>query len=547
MRKTFKTIVALVLALVLAASLSATAWADGDSAGGTETGGTTPTVGTATVTITDLVAGEKVVAYKVVSYAEDYHSYAYEATFEAYLKRVAGDGKDISEYFSDQTGASQVKALIENYVAAGSLPTDESYVTEKTVEGNQVEFSLAPGYYIFLVKTTAADSRIYLPMSAFVRVDGDKLDVTGGGNTTGTDNAITLTAKYKDGPTIDKQVWCDVHRRWETQTDAAVGSKVSFYVKVEIPSYTDAVDNINLTIKDTMSNMTYVNEPAKVYKTEPVIVDGVVMNEDVVAGAIPNTPTQSDGIVSFTLDYKSIAHNAAASVVYVYYQAVSGGFDAGIASNSAYLTYKIAAGEEKKTSSKTNYVYNYVFTLNKVNNIDKSLSGAKFSVYTDADCTNILKFNSVQQGQDEIDVVYYPNENGNITEIEANSSFTITGLGSGVYYVKEVSAPKGYFVPTGVFKLELHSYEPLGTATKADHENLSKTHCSFKSMKDEDSELVPTGLQSVDARQYSVTVRNATTPVLPTTGGAGTVMFTVGGVAVMVLAAVLFLKRKREE
>ena len=66
-------------------------------------------------------------------------------------------------------------------------------------------------------------------------------------------------------------------------------------------------------------------------------------------------------------------------------------------------------------------------------------------------------------------------------------------------------------------------------------------------MKDEDSELVPTGLQSVDARQYSVTVRNATTPVLPTTGGAGTVMFTVGGVAVMVLAAVLFLKRKREE
>jgi len=35
--------------------------------------------------------------------------------------------------------------------------------------------------------------------------------------------------------------------------------------------------------------------------------------------------------------------------------------------------------------------------------------------------------------------------------------------------------------------------------------------------------------------------------VLPSTGGVGTVMFTVGGIAIMVLAAFLFLRRKNKE
>ena len=541
MKKIIRTLAALALALVLTASISAAAWADGD---GTETGATAGS--TASVTITDLVTNEMVYAYKVISYADDYQSYVYESTFKEYLLSVAG-GKDISEYFSEESGASQIKALIENYVAAGKLPTDSSYITEKSVTGNQVTFSLTPGYYIFLVKTTAADSRIYLPMSAFVRVDGDKLDVTGGGNTTGTDNAITLTAKYKDGPTIDKQVWCAVHQRWDTQTDATVGSTINFYIRVEIPAYTDAVSNMELRLVDSMPDMTFILGSAKVYKTEPAFVDGAVTG-DIINNAIIGTPAQDEeGKVSFELDYNEIVTNAADTVVYVYYQAVSGGVDSGVASNTVRLNYKIAAGEQKNTSEKINYVYNYAFVLHKVDNDDNALSGAKFSIYSDEQCTKILQFTSEQMDEDAANVVYYPSASGDITEIEAKPSFAIMGLGSGVYYVKEVSAPKGYFVPKGAFKLELHSYEPLGAATTADHENLSDTYCSFASVETEDAELVPILKQAVAIRQYDVTLKNATTPVLPTTGGAGTVMFTVGGVAVMVLAAVLFLRRKREE
>ena len=60
MKKIFRTLAALTLVVVLAASLSAAAWADGEDAGGTETGITTPTVGTATVAINGLVDGEVV-------------------------------------------------------------------------------------------------------------------------------------------------------------------------------------------------------------------------------------------------------------------------------------------------------------------------------------------------------------------------------------------------------------------------------------------------------------------------------------------------------
>ncbi len=549
MKKTFGSILALILAVIFAVSSSAAAWADGEENNTTdEQPEPAAQVGTASVSVTGLMPGEKVSAYKVVSYTADYHGYIYETGFESYLTGIAGAGADISEYFQSQSTASQIKALIENYVSAGTLPAqayDEMYVA---ADGTQVTFTLEPGYYIFLVRTTAENSRIYLPMSAFVRVDGDKLAVTGGSGVTGAD-AVELTAKYKDGPTIDKMVWCAVHGRWDVQTDASVGGILDFYVRVEIPAYAGSVENVELTVRDTMSGMRYAAGSARVYGSEPLMDAAGAASGTLIENALIGAPAEDEnGLVSFTLDYKTIAPAAAERTVYIYYQAVSDALDAGIASNTAVLTYKIAAGEEKTTSPKTTAIYNYLFALNKVDGKDAPLSGAKFSICSDE--AGIQKLSFLFMTEEDGSKTYYPctaGTAGAVTELEASPDITVVGLGSGVYYVKEESTPRGYFAPAGVFRLDLHSYEPLGQGTTADHEKLSAAHCAFTNLADEDKELAPDGLKKVEVRQYTVSLRNLSTPVLPATGGTGTVMFTVGGAAVMALAAVLFLKRKKEE
>lgn len=536
MKKIIRTLAALTLVVMLAASLSAAAWADGN-VGGAEGGGTTPTVGTATVTINGLMAGETVNAYWVVWYKDDFHGYDYESNFKTYLERKAGAGNDIGKYFAGLQTSSAVRELIDGYIAAYKKSLTATATATVSSDAASVRFdNLAPGYYIFTVTTNAENSRIYLPMSVFARVDGENLVVTGGENIIGTDGAIVLTAKSKNGPIIEKLVYCKFHSKWETQTDASVGDTCSFYVRVEIPDYSD-VTTVNLSLEDTMTNLNYINT-AKVYSDVPAADGG---ENNLVANAITGTPVYNNGVLTLNLNYDALKEK---STVYLFYQATvtANAAENGESTNTAVLNYSIGSGDNMKTAEKTTHVYNYAFNLKKVDAKDATtpVVGAKFTIYTDKECTKAISF--VQNGN------YYVKATDTDAVNEIPADFTVRGLGSGTYYVKETTTPRGYFAPEKAFVLTLSPFiDTVDQIPK--HQELSQAHSSFSGQTDNDNELSPAVGNEVVAKDriMNVTLRNATTPVLPTTGGAGTVMFTVGGVAVMVLAAVLFLRRKREE
>lgn len=489
------------------------------------------------VTISNLASGETVNVYRLISYAEGYNGYVTDAAFGAYLNGLAGaDAKDPSKWASGNVDVTQ---LLEGYVAAcsGGTRTLPAPCGEQTADDTSVTFTLAPGYYMMLVSTTLASGKVYRPLSVFVKVTGEKSEVFGGGQNWALHAPAELTAKGEDAPKLDKMVKT-AGSTWSKTGDAAVGDTVSFYLEVTVPRYTD-VSKVSLAVEDTLTNLVY-NGDAKLYDAVP----DSSANE--ISGAM--TAANDGGKLTFTLDYAKLMTAGTMRTVYIGYTAtVAASAATGAnhsASNTAKLVYGNAAmpGELLQTPSVATTVYNFSFALDKyffdANGNLQSLNGAEFTFYTDAGCTNALTF--TQAGN-----VYRPALDGEtgVTAVPAN--LTICGLDAGTYYMKETKTPKGYAPPAGAYRMTL---VPDGATGKLHQYDSYLTSTSSGTIADADNALIHlTRYSGSNHERLVISFVNTKLPALPSTGGIGTAVFTVGGVAVMALAVVLLLRRKKQE
>ena len=224
------------------------------------------------------------------------------------------------------------------------------------------------------------------------------------------------------------------------------------------------------------------------------------------------------------------------------------------------------ADKTKTTADSIAAVYNYDFTLFKKSNelIDpndagsshRPLAGAGFILYADEAMNTPVSMVKVD-ATTTTDAYYRPATaaeitagTGIVTEMDANmgndkNTLSIRGLDVGSYYVKETKTPSGYYAPKGSFKLEL-------TAERDASENLVKTLSKggvFGALKDADRALVQRDEVNKGLNRFEADLLNSSTPVLPTTGGVGTVMFTVIGLLCMGAALwfFLFARRRRED
>lgn len=533
-----------------------------------------------TVTFTEVATGDTVKAYRVMEYSEGYNSYVYDEGFQYAMNQWNWDNQDFDQYFSAmKVNAGELHGLIGNYVMGvqkGILKnnkTGKSYslpevFAEKTADDEgKAALELDPGYYLFLITTTTANSKVYSPITAFVQVKNGEVKIYAGENDADITATKTIAVKHQAGPTIETKVWDDDAgmEAWKDTAAGSVGETMDFYVKVMVPAYQGVTDMPTLELVKPLANLKYVAGSAAVYSTT------VTAGATPVAGALTEsvaTGTDGQETVTFQLKYNTVGlKNTDGSIeVYVHYKAVvqPAAAEKGVnATDSAVLKYatSVEPNNVKSTETAANTVYTYAFSLAKHSDtlVDKTdeakgyepLSNAAFSVY-DKDKTAAIQMVKVTTAAGE--VYYRPaaaGETGTVTELPADqgtgkNTLLVRGLDVKEYTVAEVKTPSGFYAPKGDFKVDLEGERDATTGTLSG--NLKNTS-TFTHKEDADKDLINGAavLHDGDLSRLDASLKNSSSPLLPTTGGVGTVMFTVVGVALMGLALWFFLLRRRRD
>jgi LPXTG-motif cell wall-anchored protein len=518
------------------------------------------------ITFTGVAKGDTVKAYKLGWYDENYNKYIFHDGFINFLQHQEPDKlpenvlKDTTKEGLTSMMASYV--LMDGHSLLGSpiitLPSNP--VVKVADAGNKVQMTFEPGYYLLLVSTTAANNRTYMPVTVFVQVKNGNVKVYAAGSELADD--LTAVFKHEEGPAINVRVNDDSRAttQWKETAGGRVGEPMDFYMEVSTPAYTDNSFNITkLTANCQLAGLNYVEGSMKA-----TALPNADSND--VEGAIIQTTVGADGNLTVELDYSKIRSATGRGLIYLHFQATVApeAVTESEATATAKLNYKFSMEPDntKTTASSTATVYNYNFTLfkksNELNNAQdpdsghQALSGAGFTLYANEAMTQAINMIMVEAAGGT-EAYYRPaleGEANTVTQMDANMGddkniLSIRGLDVGAYYVKETKTPSGYYAPQGGFKLEL-------TADRDANESLVKTlakGCSFSSLKDADRALVQRGERVVESNRYEVDLMNSSSPVLPTTGGVGTVMFTVIGLLCMGAALwfFLFARRRRED
>jgi LPXTG-motif cell wall-anchored protein len=510
-----------------------------------------------TVNFTGVKNGDSITAYRLVSYNDSYNDYVFNGKFGSFVDKYRGE-KTRDTYLASLT-AAQMGSLVSEYAALAQTPDTEYYPivsTDETLKATAGEskiatLSLDPGYYMILGSTTKENSELYSPTCVFVKPEGSTVKVFAG--TEGTDITTTdrnVAMKTENAPTLEKLSKNPDHANedWSDSITSQVGDIVDFRIQVDIPAFSDGT-KLNLTVKDTMTNMVFVPSTVKVYSDAACTteIEGAAPESGITTEEYGKTAEHQQNI-SIGLDFDTVhPHAETASTVYVFYQAQiheDSSVDNVDAENVAKLVYSNKAMPDisyDTPDSKTN-VDLFEINLYKRDERDNELAGAKFTLY-EGTSTTAMKFAQKTNGD------YYPSTSGTITEVACDSEghLHIVGLDEGTYKVQETTVPTGYYAPNDAFTLKL---------VRSAKNTLDSTNTSFTAVNSADKALIITDKTKITPvtneknevvnNVYDIYLKNSLTPTLPTAGGMGTIIFTLVGLAMMTGACLVIFSRKND-
>lgn len=548
MKQTMKKCLTLLLALALLFTMAVPAAA-------------APATDNKEITFTDVAQGDTVKAYQVMKYADGYNAYVFDEGFEITLKSVLGHEANLDEEMKNANDTA-LKHIMISYVhmASSTATTGVSLpapVQEVTADAdNKVQMTFEPGYYLLLVSTTATNNRTYMPVTVFVQVKNGDVKVSAAGKDITT--PLPVSFKHENGPTVNVQVSDDSKgtAEWKTTAGGRVGEEMSFYMEVTTPNYESEFSLTTLAAKCRLAGLNYVAGSMKATATNAASAE--------IANVIQNTDVGTDGNLTVNLDYSKLSVAASARKVYLHFRAVAAPEAvAAKATATADLQYVFSMEPTvtKTTAATTATVHTYAFSLAKTSDEDieggtgkKPLTNAGFTLYTDAGMANA---NAVSMIKETVggETYYRPalaGETGEtvlLADMGADyNTLLVRGLDAATYYLKETKVPSGYYAPKGGFAVQLTGDREAVSKTLTG--NLNDTASSFTVTNTTDNVLLGTAsVNGTEQNRLDASLKNSSTPVLPTTGGVGTVMFTVVGLLCMGAALwfFLFARRRRKD
>ena len=456
---------------------------------------------TASITINNAVENDILAAYKVVdiTYVAETNTltYAWNSAFADYFAGATSYNSTaytVEQFAALEDDSDTLKSLLAglpNYIADKSITPVGT--TTVAAGGTATFANLAMGEYFIRPTSTTSVYQLML----------QKVEPTVSGNKYVIDD-VTFTAKHK-GVTVDKTA---------DKTSVTKGEKVTYTITVEIPTYaTGAVD--------------------KSFYVSDLLPDGLTIDTDSIKVQIGGTDVDT---AAYTLDTTAVAEYtfklSVSAEQYTDNWSANGGKQLVITYTATLNNNDTTAVNVKQTNTVTFDYSNYPYVENSHNQktdtvdvttfaikIDKyvkndedaKLANAKFDLYRTATQAEVNAGSAVKIPHTtangiklESDLVTDANGTATFAKYEANGT-------NYDYYLVETQAPSDYNILDNAVKVNFTDAE-VETTTGA----------------------------------YTVKVPNSSGITLPITGGTGTVIFTIIGIALMAGAVVLFVVSRKK-
>lgn len=506
--KSIKRIIALLLTAVMTMTMSVTAFAASSSC-------------SLTVNVNggqDL-KGQTINLYKLfdVTVSQDKNNYSYTVSKEDGYKNAlvevlgspitaASKDEDIAQAVLDLGGNDStkvqnfankftVKALTSNLAttATSNKITDSS--TSYTFTG------LAAGYYLVYV-TGGKEIQ-----SSLVTVD---------------ESTKTVNLKT-EAPSITKTADKDT---------VSIGQVVKYTVAGSVPDTTGYAEYV-YKIHDTLSDgLDFVSDETGILTTPGKVVVKVAFKDGTDASTAPtyatlDTTNKRQMSLDLSTWVKANQTNKGKEFTVTYYAKVNK--DAVVTEkNKAQLEYGNNSGETTTTTPSEAKTPTYPLDILKTKKgSNEKLAGAKFSLYTsETDATNGT--NPIKVTGSNGNYVVAPSstttEFESVENIEEKGyNLRVNGLAEGTYYLVETKAPDGFNKLTAPIVIKITK----STDTDVNNWTISK---DGKVEKDK-----------------IIDVENSTGSLLPSTGGMGTIAFTVVAALLVLGVAVSFIRDRKKE